>query len=303
MKVRYFRIEWFSKTDGPGNRTVLLLQGCNLRCPWCHLPHSREERSPILFNRIRCLNCLNCIDACNNNVHFVVEGIHELDRNNCIMCGKCIEACPTSKVGNDSGALCLPTLDIDTSELLDLLRPQLEVLKNKGGLTISGGEALLQKEAVLEILMQCKAWGVHTAIETSLSLPLEHYKFVSEYVDCWLIGMRDSYLKSNNIKAHEGMIDNIRYLSHLDKEVIVRFPAIKGFTQSKAQLARLVELMNIGRFKDIEVLPCNKGMDHYYTLSGIKKEIDSKKALLDDAEVDIILAFFREQGLNARLTM
>lgn len=151
--------------------------------------------------------------------------------------------------------------------------------------------------------MQCKAWGVHTAIETSLSLPLEHYKFVSEYVDCWLIGMRDSYLKSNNIKMHEGMIDNIRYLSHLDKEVIVRFPAIKGFTQSKAQLARLVELMNIGRFKDIKVLPCNKGMDHYYTLSGIKKEIDSKKALLDDAEVDIILAFFREQGLNARLTM
>lgn len=301
MRVNYFHIEWFSKTDGPGNRTVLFLQGCNLRCPWCHSPHSREMESPILFNPIRCLHCHNCIDICNNGVHFLSDGIHMLQRSNCTKCGRCVEACPTSRIGSDSGALILPTRSMDTLELFTLLWPQLEVVKKSGGLTISGGEALLQQEAVLELLKHCKSRGIHTAIETSLSLPVENYQLVSEYVDCWLIGMRNAYLENKTIQMVGGMIENIHYLSSLGTKVIVRFPAIKGYTTSQAKLSKITELMRLGGFHDIQVLPCNKNMKHYYTLSGIIPEINIEETFLDEAEIHTVVSFFQEQGLNVRL--
>ncbi|HEX2926128.1 MAG TPA: glycyl-radical enzyme activating protein [Ruminiclostridium sp.] len=301
MKVKYFDIEWLSETDGPGNRTVLFLQGCNLRCPWCHSPHSREVESPILFNGVRCVNCHNCMEVCTQNVHSVRNGIHMVQRDNCIRCGRCIEACPASRPDTNSGALSLPTRSIEVSELFSLLHPQLEVLKNSGGLTLSGGEALLQKEAIMEILKLCKSHGIHTAVETSLTLPEDYYSSVSGYVDCWLIGLRGIYL--NNISDHVKNItmDNVRYFSRLDTEAVVRFPAIKGFTVSEIQLSRLAEAMSVGAFNNIEILPCNKNMGHYYRLSGIAAEINIEEAFPDEKEVNDIASFFKARGFNVKV--
>jgi glycyl-radical enzyme activating protein len=301
MRINFFNIAWFSKTDGPGLRTVLFLQGCNLRCPWCHSPHSREIEAPLLFNPVRCINCQKCLEVCNRNVHFIVDGVHIVKRDNCLKCGDCVEACPTSVKDSNTGALILPTQSMDTGGLFDLLLPQLNVLKYSGGLTISGGEALLQKEAVLEILKYCKSEGIHTAIETSLCLPVENFQFVSKYVDCWLIGIRGAYLQYRSAYMEDEILENINYLSHLDSEVIVRFPAIKGYTQSEAQLSKLVKYMQFGGFNNIEVMPCNENMLHYYTLSGITPEICVEEALTDKVEISLIVSFFKSKGLNVNL--
>jgi pyruvate formate lyase activating enzyme len=243
------------------------------------------------------MQCGNCVETCPNNVHFFLNGTHKLQRNNCILCGKCIDTCPTSRRNLKSGALSLPTISIDAAELFDVLWPQLEVVKEIGGLTISGGEALLQKEAVLELVKYCKKRGIHTAIETALALPVESYQYVSKYIDCWLIGMRDSYL--NNSNSH--LSENIQYFSKMREQVIVRYPAIKGYTMGDDQLLRLAENMKLGGFKNIEILPCNKNMLHYYILLGRMPEFNINEVVPGEEEIRRVFSFFSDRGLDVRV--
>lgn len=301
MKIKYFDIAWLSKVDGPGNRVVLFLQGCHLKCPWCHSPHSREKESPILFNQTRCIGCYNCLTVCSKGVHVIENGVHRLKRDKCVKCGKCVGACPTSRFESNSGALSLPTKYADTSEVFELLLPQLEIVKGCGGLTISGGEALLQKEAVKELLQYCKATGIHTAIETSLTLSTEVYAYVKDYVDCWLIGMRDISFQGGREDMDELVKKNVRYISSLGREVIVRLPVIKGYTETRYQLDRITGLMFSGEFKTIELLPCNREMEHYYVLSGTAPQLSVEKVLPDKYEIAGVADYFRAVGFNANI--
>ncbi len=299
MNLSYFDIAWFSKVDGPGNRVVLYTQGCNLACPWCHSPHSQGKASPILFNIKRCIGCNICLEACKKSVHYIEAGMHKLNRENCIKCARCIEACPMSGYDNSAGALILPTKSADVQDVFKLLLPQLDVLKNIGGLTISGGEALLQKEAVLELLKLCWTRGIHTAIESSLSLPKSAYEYVGEYVDCWLIGMRNTTFENKDESINDDMVENVNYIASLNKKVIARLPVIKGFTDSKVQLDRVVKLLKIGKSKDIQILPCNIDMEHYYILSGLNLELEVEKLIPSEAEISDVVRFFNKQGFNA----
>lgn len=296
MKINFFDIGWFSRKDGPGLRTVLYLQGCNLRCPWCHSPHSRESVSPLLFNPVRCQNCGRCAEVCKQDVHHIVNGTHTVLRDKCIKCGCCVDTCPVSARSSNTGALVLATEDMEVMEIFEnYLRPQLEATGRSGGITISGGEALLQKEAVRELLKLCKITGHHTAIETSLCVPLENLKYVSRFVDCWLIGMRSLYLPGSTPQMDTMLRQNIAYLSELDSEVIVRYPAIKGYTQSEEQMSRVAEYMRLGNFNHIEIIPCNSNMSHYYSLSGIAPEINVEEVYMNETEINSIYSFFNSQ--------
>lgn len=287
--------------DGPGNRVVLFLQGCHLRCPWCHSPHSWELVSPLLWNAARCIGCYRCIEVCEHAVHYIAEGIHQLHRDQCIRCGKCVEACPTSKRGQLAGALALPTQEADPSTVFHMLLPQLDVVRECGGLTISGGEALLQKEAVLELLQLCKQHHIHTALETSLTLPWEMYASVENDVDCWLVGMRDLSVQGYPAEADERVSQNVQHLAMSGKEVIVRLPLIHGYTDMPDRITRMIDLMRFGHFDSIELLPCNPDLEHYYVLSGIEP-IPSVVELLPSAhEVEIIADCFRQAGFKVKV--
>ena len=163
--IRLFNIGWHTKEDGPGNRVVLYLQGCHLRCPWCHSPHSWDMKSaPLLFQAKKCTLCGQCVKACPQGVHHIAHGQHLIDRSKCTKCGKCITVCPNSIENSMDGALSLPTTEISVKELYTKIKPQLDMFKRNGGITLSGGEALLQKEEVRELLLLCKRDGISTCV-------------------------------------------------------------------------------------------------------------------------------------------
>lgn len=84
IKLRFFEIGWRTRTDGPGSRVIIYLQGCHLRCLWCHSPHSwNRERAPLLFNATLCTNCGKCEAVCPNGVHRIIENRHIIDRDAC----------------------------------------------------------------------------------------------------------------------------------------------------------------------------------------------------------------------------
>lgn len=88
------KIQRFSTKDGPGVRTTLFVQGCPLRCRWCHNPESQEVRPQFFFTPSLCIGCGACANVCPSSAHTFAGGRHEIDREACIRCLECCKVCP-----------------------------------------------------------------------------------------------------------------------------------------------------------------------------------------------------------------
>lgn len=267
LKLRYFDISWMSRFDGPGHRVVVFLQGCDLSCPWCHSPHSQPAQAPLLFFGSRCRNCGRCKSACPQGVHEVTESGHLLHRDRCVRCGACLDACPVSGRNRSNGALVLPTREESVAELWEQLHPQLDLVRGIGGLTASGGEALLQSRALRSLLELAREHGIHTAVETSGTLPHRTYADVAGLVDCWLFGLRPTPAYAPS--GAERVVENLRYLSGSGSQVIVRMPVVAGFTDGCESLERIAAAMQAAGVREIQLLPFHHGTPHYYGALGL----------------------------------
>ncbi|HJW15767.1 MAG TPA: glycyl-radical enzyme activating protein [Flavisolibacter sp.] len=292
--LSYFNISWLSETDGPGTRMVLFLQGCHLDCAWCHSPHSQPEKSPLLYFDALCKKCERCKTACKNDVHSFADGKHLLQRDNCIQCGECIKACPQSSPYKQSGALMLPTRRMDIDSLFEMIRPHLEILKGNGGITFSGGEPLLQSDALSELAKKCKESGFHTALETSGIVTLSSIKDVYPFIDTWLIGLRlilgpDT---TKNTFLENKTRETLSFLARdLKKEIIARIPVIPGFTTTESYLEKVRKLLLDYPIKKVEFLPHNPESSHYYQAMGLSPRIEYQ-ATEADSKYDYVSNYF-----------
>lgn len=306
IPIHYFQILWSSKVDGPGVRTVVFLQGCNQACPWCHSPHSQSIIPQILFFRDRCLLCKSCSDVCKNQVHLFTNGTHKIEPDKCTGCGECVKVCPTvNRRYGLSGALALPVQSCSPEQLFNRIYPQLDLLRNIGGLTISGGEPLLQYQALKKLLVLCKENKIHTAIESSLAVPAENIRHLSGLIDTWLAGLRPLSKKNTgmfDVGNFNLTVSNLAMIA-ADKscEIIIRTPVIMGITDTSAQLARIAEIMNKYGLKKIELLPFNRFTSHYYEALGREFSFQNM-AKVNATDMNRIIRFFDKRNITATVT-
>ena len=176
MKARVFEIKRFAVHDGDGIRTTVFLKGCTLKCVWCHNPEGIGFEPQLALYEEKCINCGGCVKVCPQKAHKIENGKHVFERKECISCGKCEDAC-------FSGALSLYGKEMFVDELMSILLEDKDFYESSGGgVTVSGGECLMQADFVKELLMLLKETGIHTAVDTCGYVPEEAFKKVSDKV-------------------------------------------------------------------------------------------------------------------------
>ncbi len=267
--IRVFDIAELSRYDGPGIRTVVYLQGCSAGCEWCHSPHSQSSVSPLMFLSSLCTACHRCVDACKQGVHKFINMKHCIDRSKCIQCGNCIKECPASVSGVSGSALSLPTAYATVDSLWEQIYPYLLLTKKSGGgITLSGGEALLQPQASIELLRRCREAGIHTSVETSGLLPVTIYRNVAPLVDTWMFGMR--VITGKNHPRHDDHIRQV--MTELAKHkcsILPRIPMVPGFYDCDDVLHSILSLLQQYHIDSIYLNPWNRNFDVNYYNSGI----------------------------------
>lgn len=239
-KLIVFDLQRFALHDGPGIRTTVFLKGCPLDCLWCHNPESKKAKLQLGFLEKKCTACGKCADICKQQVHhFTEEGVHNISYEKCIACGACVNAC-----GNE--ALKMYGKQCDLEEILQtVLKDKDFYERSKGGLTVSGGEPMMQFPALKTLLKKAKEAGLHVCLDTCGQAPQKNYAEIAQYVDLFLFDYKITDSAAH--KCYTG-VDNSLILSNLDylcthgNDVFLRCPIIPGINDNEEHYQAIAEL-------------------------------------------------------------
>lgn len=265
MKGLIFNIQRFSVNDGPGIRTTVFLKGCPLHCKWCHNPESISSNRQLLLRDDRCIRCGDCYSLCKNHAVRRVDGAFNTMRDACVECGDCIEVC-------NSQAREIAGREVSVEEVLWEIEKDIVFYdQSGGGASFSGGEPLLQHEFLTALLHECKKKNIHTVVDTSgLSSP-QILERVGEFVDLFLFDLKtldDEKHKEFTGVSNGRILENLRHLADLGKEVIVRIPVIPGVNDDLSDIRASGSFVSsLGNVREIHLLPYHTtGLEKYRRL-------------------------------------
>lgn len=163
------RIIPFSCVDGPGNRTAIFLQGCNFNCLYCHNPETINS----------CINCGICTAHCPYNSLSIDNGKVIWDKKQCEKCDTCLRICPHTSSPK--------ALLMDTEEILTEVRRVRSFIK---GITVSGGECMLQADFLLSLFREIKKMGLTTFVDTNGSVPFWEHRSLLDLMDMAMVDVK-----------------------------------------------------------------------------------------------------------------
>lgn len=250
-KLRVTEIQRFCMHDGPGVRTTVFLKGCPLRCAWCHNPETQNSRAELLFYAAKCIGCGACAQACPGSVHKIDE-THTVDRPACRSCFTCVQSCP-------AGALESCGREMTAAEILSVIERDRAFYGDAGGVTVSGGEPLMQGEAVLSLLQACKEHGIPTAMETCGYADTAVLEKILPFVDLFLWDVKDT--DSARHKAYTGVsneqiLQNLQTADRAGARTRLRCILVNGVNTDRKHYKSIADLARTLRHTEgVEFLP------------------------------------------------
>lgn len=243
-----------SYVDGPGIRTTVFFKGCNLRCAWCHNPESQSPGPQLLFYPDKCTGCGKCREKCPNSLQ------------SCSLCGKCALYCP-----NDARELC--GREVSPEEVLrELLRDKAYYDASGGGVTFSGGECMLQIDALEALLKLCREAGLHTAVDTAGHVPFAYFEKILPYTDLFLYDIKvmdEAVHRQYTGVGNARILDNLKRLLNLGHPLWIRIPVIPGVNDSPEEMERIRDFLAASPAPEkVELLPYHAMGEHKYAALG-----------------------------------
>lgn len=290
-----FNIQKFSVNDGPGIRTTVFLKGCPLRCKWCANPESQLVQTQILWDQKKCINCHHCIETCPKNAIKISEKSIKINHSQCSGCKKCVCECPKN-------ALSAQGEQKSVEEVLKIvLQDQVFYEESGGGLTLSGGELLLQPDFSRELLLAAKEEGLHTCCETTGFATQETFDYVMEQVDYILFDMKHwssgKHIEGTNV-SNELPLLNMKHAIENGKTVLPRIPVIPGFNDSLEDAKEFSKtLLNLGINK-CQLLPFHQFGENKYHLLNQKYDYENVPSYHPE-DLKEYLNVFIENNINA----
>lgn len=289
-----FNIQKFSIHDGPGIRTTVFLKGCPLRCKWCANPESQLSDVQILYDQKKCLHCETCVHSCPNQAFSLKENHIKIHHSQCSGCLTCVRNCPgealsyegEEKTVEDVIQVCLQ--DIDFYE------------ESGGGVTISGGEGMIQPDFVKTLLSGLKEHKIHTAIETTGYIIDDIFQDLAPRFDLLLFDVKhyDSQKHFEGTGVHnEQIIRNLKWAIRRNLDVLPRIPVIPGFNASLEDARGIAELLTDAGADKVQLLPFHQFGENKYHLLGRPYDYEHVEALHPE-DLSDYQKIFLDAGLN-----
>lgn len=261
-------IQKFSLHDGPGIRTVVFLKGCPMTCPWCSNPETQHIEPQVMF-----------------------------EPSLCIGCGLCENGCPT-------GARSVRGKEMTVSEVLEAVTQDVAFYrKSGGGVTFSGGEALMQDDFLAALAEACRKEGFHTCLETAGAASSAAVNRVLPHMDLVLFDLKIMDIGLHNELLGfplEMVIDNLKRFVESGKEVIARVPVIPGYTDAKNNLEAIALLLEETGVSRVNLLPYHDYGAKKYGQLGREYRLKDEKTMKNEALCEFI-PLFKEKGIWVKI--
>ncbi len=255
----------FALHDGPGIRTTVFLKGCPLHCWWCHNPESQSSKPEVIYVADRCIRCGDCVLACPQNaLHLSEEVVRDL--RSCQRGAQCADACPTGAQQLLGSWKSVPAV------MAEILKDRTFFDESGGGVTISGGEPLLQADFAEALLAACGAQRIHTALDTCGYTEWRKLDRIRRLADLILFDLKvmdpARHLQFTGA-GNKPILENLIRLSECGTAVVVRIPVIPGVNDDEDNLTSVSRFLSPLGLRNIDLLPYHRIASGKYSRLGM----------------------------------
>jgi pyruvate formate lyase activating enzyme len=251
----------------------------------------------MLYDRKKCVLCRTCEAVCPEKAVRLENGQMVTDMDKCTFCGKCVTYCMYE-------ARDIAGKEYTVDEVLKVvLQDRVFYKQSGGGVTVSGGEPLVQIDFTLELLRRLKEEGIHTAVDTCGAVSFEALERAAEYTDLFLydIKLMDDQKHKEYIGASNKLIiDNLIKLSKMHNNINIRMPIIEGINADNNHIEKTLGIIKDLNIEKVNLLPYHDFAKHKYYKLGRTYEED-KMSVPSDEKMNIYKEMFEKAGYKVKI--